>query len=235
MAIRAATFVALLVFSLPYARDAAAETIQDGGFWFMLAAQGGGEPVSDRLSRFRWWFDIQPRLTGSAGGAEQTLIRPGLGYQIADNVSIWLGYAWIRSEAGGLKSTENRIWQQLSWSPEVKWFKLSSRTRLEQRFIVGRGDVGWRLRQFVKLKKPILPRARIFVAAYDEVMFDLNATTWGQRAGFAQNRLFAGLGWSVDAGSRVSVELGYLNQFLSRSVAADRMNHILSLNLFLNL
>ncbi len=55
-------------------------------------------------------------------------------------------------------------------------------------------------------------------------------TDWGQRTGFAQNRLFAGL--AVKLGE-AKAEVGYLNQFLDGS-GTDKMNHILSINLFLN-
>lgn len=116
----------------------------------------------------------------------------------------------------------------------VKGFTLQSRTRLEQRII--QENVGWRLREFVKGTVNVPGSDRIYLAAYDELFFDLDDTTWsvgGQRSGFRQNRAFAGLGFRLDPGKHISFEAGYLNQWFDRR-KEDRMNHVLSLNLFLN-
>ncbi len=66
-------------------------------------------------------------------------------------------------------------------------------------------------------------------------MFNLNNTDWGARSGFDQNRFFFGLGYKLNESGSLSLEVGYLNQYLYRRSATDRMNHIFSVNLFLNL
>ncbi len=68
---------------------------------------------------------------------------------------------------------------------------------------------------------------------YDELFFGLNDTDWGARSGFDRNRLFLGVGWRLGK-SRHSLEIGYLNQYIDSTFASDLMEHILSLNLFLN-
>ena len=67
-----------------------------------------------------------------------------------------------------------------------------------------------------------------------EAFFDLNDTDWGADSGFAQNRFFAGLAWKFDPEWHTTVEVGYLNQFLRDRSDDDSMNHILSMNLFLD-
>ena len=52
----------------------------------------------------------------------------------------------------------------------------------------------------------------------------------GEDPGFAQNRLFLGLGW--DFGSGVLAEVGNLDQYIDRS-GPDTIRHILSMNLIL--
>jgi Protein of unknown function (DUF2490) len=220
-----------------FGAEARTETKEDEGLWLMLAGQGGFEAVRENPSDFRWWLDIQPRYFNAGDGLVQTLVRPGVGYAFADNAAAWLGYAWIvteRENAGS--SEEHRIWQQLTWSPEGAWLNLSSRTRLEQRFLKTGDDVGWRFRQFFKGTRPIAADSRLYLSVYDEVFVDLNDTDWGQRSGISQNRLFLGLGWKFGSSTRsgpASLEVGYLNQFINRP-RVDRMNHILSINLFLN-
>ena len=228
--------VSLLVL---FTVEARAQTKQDEGLWLMFAGQGEFTALDEDLRDFRWWLDVQPRFTDDADGLKQTLVRPGLGYAFTDNAVGWMGYAWVRTEQNGSgHSQEHRIWQQLTWSPDIGRFSLASRTRLEQRFLDTGDNVGWRFRQFVKVALPIAAKSRLFLAAYNEAFFDLNDTDWGQRAGFSQNRLFVGLGWKFDSPARegsLSVEVGYLNQFIHNQSKTDRINHILSINLFWNL
>jgi hypothetical protein len=70
------------------------------------------------------------------------------------------------------------------------------------------------------------------LVALDEIFFNLNATRWGVADGFDQNRAFAGLGLAMNSHTRA--EVGYLNQFIAREGARDRMHHVISLNLFLS-
>lgn len=75
---------------------------------------------------------------------------------------------------------------------------------------------------------------------WDEVFVRLNSTTPSARFGFDQNRGFAGLGYTFSEKARV--EIGYMNQLIqSRAVSRreqkfdHRINHILSVSMFLNL
>jgi len=210
-----------------------ADLDQNAGVWIMGMASGNFEHVDSRLERVRWWLDVQGRFRDDSDGFHQSLVRPGLGLDVSEEVSVWAGYAWIRTDPeGGPRSDEHRIWQQLLWMP--RWGSVSgqSRTRLEQRFVSTGDDVGWRLREFVKLARPFSFEPRLSLVGYDEVFFDLNDTDFGQDAGFAQNRLFVGLAWRFDGAGRVVAELGYLNQFIDVRSGRGTMNHLVSLNLF---
>lgn len=216
------------------AAPALAQTKDDGGLWLLWLGQGNLGAIDKGMERVRWWLDVQGRWRDEGETFETGILRPGLGYAIADRVTLFAGYAWILNEpAGRDEFVEHRAWQQLTWNLPVSGCTLQSRTRLEERFPETDGDTGWRLREFLKSTVPLDHDGGLFASLWDEVFFDLNDTDWGQRSGLRQNRAFAGLGWFVDAAHKWSFEVGYLNQWIDRTTE-DRMNHILSINLFMN-
>ena len=226
--------VMLLAAFLSFGRTARAQTQENAGLWVMLMMEGplGGE--GQEPSRLRWWLDVQPRYLEKVSGLKQGLLRPGIGYALEKHTTVWLGYARIyTSSETGPSSNEDRIWQQLLWKPRIGAIGFQSRTRLEQRFLDTGSATGWRFRQFVKTSWNIGGASRFSLEAYDEVFMNMNRTDWGQRTGFAQNRLFLGVGMKLGDRGRTKIEVGYLNQYLDR-VNRDVENHILSLNLFLN-
>jgi hypothetical protein len=230
------TWLVVGIFSLwiVAAAPSRADVQTNGGGWLMLMGQGDLESLSPSLSRARWWFDGQARFRDDSDGFHQSLVRPGLGFDVAEWVSLWVGYAWVRTEPNsGRNSHEHRIWQQLLWTPRLGSVSLQSRTRLEQRFVSTGDDTGWRAREFVKLARPFSSEPRLSLVSYDEIFIDLNDTDAGQDVGFAQNRAFVGLAWRFDEEGRVVGELGYLNQFIDVPSGRDTMNHLVSFNLFL--
>jgi hypothetical protein len=201
--------------------------------WAMALAQGGFGFVHPKLARVRGWLELQGRWR-SFGESYETgfLPRVGIGYALTDQMTLMTGFAVIENDPAQKKPfTELRPWQQLSWNLPVRGFGLQSRTRLEQR--IHQENLGWRLRELVKATVPLPGTDRVFLAAYDELFFDLDDTPWGQRRGFRQNRFFAGPGLRLDREKHVVLEVGYLNQWIDRR-REDRDNHVLSLNLFLN-
>ncbi|NOX70007.1 MAG: DUF2490 domain-containing protein [Gammaproteobacteria bacterium] len=207
------------------------ETLEDTGFWLMLMMEGSIGDQEQKPGRLRWWLDIQPRFLGNISGLQQGLLRPGVGYVLGQRTTAWLGYARVHTTSpAGASSNEDRIWQQLLWKPRVGDFAFQSRTRLEQRFLDTGPGTGWRFRQFVKVGWDLPGTSRFSLVGYDEVFVNLNDTDWGQRTGFAQNRLFAGLAAKL---GEAKAEIGYLNQLIDRP-GPNQMNHILSFNLFLN-
>jgi predicted ATPase len=48
-------------------------------------------------SSFFAYMEVNPRFADldDAGHIDQLLLRPALGYQLTDNLSIWQGYAWV--------------------------------------------------------------------------------------------------------------------------------------------
>lgn len=159
-----------------------------------------------------------------------TLIRSALGYEIAENVSLWAGYVRVDTRLQGRTATgENRYFQQLSWAlGSAGGVAVASRTRLEQRTIEGAADTGWRVRQQFRATVPVRKAGPTAVLS-SEAFVALNTTDFGASKGLDQWRNFAGI--NVPATKYLSVEIGYLNRYVQRRGARDRVDHIVPLTL----
>jgi hypothetical protein len=209
---------------------ASSQTIADSGQWTALFSQGDIE----NSSQWKWWFDGHLRLSDDADGFHQSILRPGIGWSLSDNLAVWAGYGWIHtSPLTGDDFDEHRVWQQLTWSRGNEVRTLALRSRLEQRFLETGNDTGWRFRQLVRIQNHLPELPRLSFVTWDEVFLHLNDTDWGAASGFDQNRAFVGVGWKLQTNSRLRTEIGYLNQVIDRPSGTDRVNHILSINFYL--
>lgn len=214
-------------------RAALAQTQDDGGLWLMSVNQGKFGPKESGLADWRWWLEGQARWLDNGERFDTGFVRAAVGYAVTERLLVHAGYAFFDSEPDNKPVVhENRIWQQVLWNVPVEGFTLQSRTRLEERFLEDRSDEGWRLRQFFKATVPVVEDKTTFVSAWDEMFWDLGDTDWGQRTGFRQNRAFLGLGQFLDEKKSVSIEVGYLNQWIDRP-GEDRLNHVLLVCMFM--
>lgn len=221
-----------LTLSIVGSRPCAAQTLDDTGMWFAAFGSGKIRPMETE-SPFRWWFDSQLRLADDTDGFQQSILRPGVGYDVAENQTVWAGYAWIRtSPVLGQDFDEHRSWLQWTASPGVGDWKFLHRSRLEQRWVETGDDVGHRWRQMHRIQRTLTQAPQWSLIGWDEAFIQFNDTDWGAKGGFDQNRAFLGVGFKRSPESRVRTEIGYLNQFINQQGSEDRMNHILSLNLF---
>jgi len=222
---------ALALFALP--DRVSAQQTEDSGIWLGGFANGKLPPsLNSEQGSWRLWMDVQIRFGDDASRFSQGVLRPGIGYALGRGWTIWAGYAYIRTEPPYATSTttEQRIWEQASWSGGIGATALSSRTRLEQRFVSTGSETGWRLREFVKVTRPLFAKSIWSAVVSDEYFVNLNATDYGATAGADRNRFFVGPGLRVSRA--VSVEIGYLNQYTFRSNGPDKNDHLLATNLF---
>lgn len=198
----------------------------DNQVWFATAVTG----TIDEDTGLLVWFDGHLRQRDGGEQRDVTILRPGVGYRVNSKLDVWLGYARVVASRDGGNIEENRIWQQATYPiVEVLGGKISGRTRLEQRFRNTGNDTGWRIRQFVRWSRPIIPGDLDFVLA-NETFIGLSETDWGQRTGFDQNRGFAGLAYHISP--QLRLEGGYLNNLLDQPVGTDVTNHNASFALF---
>jgi hypothetical protein len=207
--------------------------INDGQNWWNITAVGAIHRQNE-LIPFKYWLEGQERFGDYNRRSSQRFVRPGLGYTLNETTSIWLGYAWIYTGIPLTTTpfTEQRIWQQLLWVKRYPQLTLSSRTRLEQRFLDNNPKTAWRLREMIKMVSPLANYPKLSVIGSDEVFWHQNNFVGQNNKGLDQNRFFAGLGYKVN--SSVTIESGYLNQFIHRRGADNFLAQAISTTLSLN-
>ncbi len=174
-------------------------------------------------------FDGQVRRQGIGQKWQQLLIRPGINYDLSENLQVSSGYAFIKSHPYGdvpapLTTPEHRLWQQLIVKHKAGRVGLTHRYRLEQRFVgikvpndngqgrLDRYDYRNRFRYFLKGVVPVARdtqgRTKYYIGMYNEFMLNFGA---GLRNNiFDQNRAYAAFGFRVP--KLGNVEVGYLQQ-----------------------
>lgn len=202
--------------------------------WFNITAIGKTHSNNKFIGRLRYWLEDQERLGDDSSRFSQILLRPGLGYALTDNLSIWIGYAWIYTGKPNTPNPfeEDRIWQQLLWTKTNKYLTFTSRTRTEQRFLENNPKTAYRLRQLIKISVPFKHFNKMSFVTSDEVFFHKNNFVGTNSSGFDQNRYFVGVGYKINPS--LNTEIGYMNQYIRRFGVPDFLANIVSLNFFLN-
>lgn len=227
------TLSAFVLLWLSLTGLAQAKTTEDFQTWGNITATASLDKLNPDLKNFKVWLEGQGRFGNDTSLFSQGMLRTGLGYQLNQQTSVWLGYAWVPTDEPFTKKAfdEHRIWQQIMWSDKFSFGTLTSRSRLEQRFIPTGSQIGWRFRQMFKISVLLSFATDFSLVASDEYFANINKTNYGADDGFDQNRAFAGVGYNFN--KNIKTEIGYMNQYI-RKTGPDRMDHILSLNLFLN-
>lgn len=212
--------------------DALLAADDDSAAWGIASAAGRFEPAGEP-SRWRYNVIGQWRNFDRGSGADQYLLRGGVGYDLNPTMTLWGGYDYFLTDPNALPTRdEHRFWQQFSWdAASWDWGALSLYARLEQRNLERSNDVGLALRQFVQLTVPV-PAQDITVVSWIEHFINLNDTDYGGRTGFAELRSYVGVRMPMTEYS--ALEAGYMNQLLNRSAERDAVNHTAMLHLRLS-
>jgi hypothetical protein len=209
---RCAMVVGVAVMFATVAPPLRAEDVQPWPSLFVVAPVGGGWQVSGELIR---------RVGRTSAFNPQHEYRAQIGHPIAPGLVLWAGYVRFDTyAAAAAPAHEDQSIEQLNWAGvAIGGMRLSSRTRLEQRFVHGVHQTAWRVREQVRLVAPILPKANFVL--WGEPFLSLNRTPASARR-LDQFRAFAGL--SVPISRKMDVEFGYLHQILHRP-AGTFVNH----------
>ena len=199
------------------------------GAWTVFNATDAFQ-TDDGPSRWSYWIDAQARYFDVGSGINQYLVRPGIGFKPGENLSVWAGYARFRSRnRAGFVVDENRYWQQLNWtSGQWNGGTFSMRARLLERFVDAGDDMGLVLRFLTRYVRSIGTDGKKSLILGIEPFVDLRTTDWSGGTGIYQNRTYIGVGWRVS--DKLSIDTGYMNQFLWVDNGDEVSNHLAILN-----
>lgn len=196
---------------------AAAKTEHDGQLWFPLYL------TTHLGERGLGYFEVNPRIGNNVSEIDQLLLRPAVGYQVTPHLSLWQGYAWVNDYQPSYQD-EHRSFQQAVYTTPVFQTSLTSRTRLEERWIRGDPGTGLRAREMIRLSVPLAGSKAWSLVLYDEVFVNLNSVRGGPQSGFDQNRAFIGVNRMLSP--HVNVDLGYQNLVLNTTEPGLTSRHL---------
>jgi hypothetical protein len=183
---------------------------------------------------FIGYMEVNPRFGGDVSELNQLLLRPAIGYKLTDHLSIWQGYAWIGNYQPRF-ADEHRVFQQLVYSRKFPSVKILSRSRLEERIIDNADGTAVRVRTLLRADFPLPDLPDWAIVVFDEVFVNLNTVGRGPEGGLDQNRFFLGLNRRFT--EQVNMDLGYQMQAQnnSRSGMINQINHVILLQMWINL
>lgn len=158
-------------------------------------------------------------LVGRVGGdarASQFESRLQIGHALSRSLIASAG--WVHFAVfvpGGANTSEDQAVEQLNWLlGSVGRLRVSTRSRLEQRYLSHLPGTNWRFRQQLRAVLPTGGARSAGLVAWSEPFLALNHTP-GQRHTLDQLRSFAGV--TVPISPALDIETGYLNQRIYRA------------------
>jgi hypothetical protein len=201
------------------------------GVWGSVILQGSLKSLSPDLDKIKWQVMNQTRTRDdSSQGSRfsENLLFSQVGYQFTPNASLWVGYVhdWI-DPLNKPSYQENRPYQDFLWNQTLGGFNLMARTRLEERINQTTGNVGYRPRQLLQISHPLPFLDGLSAYLGDEVFFYVNQNNFGKR-GFSENRVLSGLSYQFTP--KISMDLGYLGQYVDNKTGNNLFTHNLQAN-----
>lgn len=182
---------------------------------------------------FGGFYEIQPRIGHDASDVTQLILRTSLDWHFARKWAASLGYGWTPTISPQF-TDEHRLYQQLLYVSEAALGKLTSRTRFEQRWIENTSGTALRLRTLLRGQVPVTQDRGWSAIGWDEIFVNLDSVGGGPQAGFDQNRFFLGVNRLLHP--HASIDVGYQLQAINNAEPglANRLNHILLIQLLLH-
>jgi hypothetical protein len=202
------------------------------GVWGSVTLQGDFTALSPNADKFKWFIMNQTRTRDdSPEGTRFTenILFSQVGYQFNEHASLWLGYAhdWINPfDKPALN--ENRAYQDFIWKQTVGDFKLISRTRMDERFLEGTNEAGYRPRQLLMVRHPLPFMDGLSAYLGDEILFYLTKNVFGKQ-GFSENRIFTGLSYTFT--QHIRMDMGYMGQYVDTKSGSNLFTHNLQANI----
>jgi hypothetical protein len=211
--------------ALAAAAPAAAHAGAGQRVWTTVSVQGR----AGRASPWRWRADSLARTRDGAGTLDLLAQRVMLTRDLTRRSAVGFGYLYGASFPAAGPLSERRLVQQYAWTGGSDW-RVSLRSRLEERFVTGHGAVRLRVRQQVRVSWPLTRTLRGVVS--EELLVQANSTGRTPR-GFDSNIAFLGVGRRLSP--RTWLELGYVNVLARGAAGSNRLGHVVSATLVVSL
>lgn len=183
-------------------------------------------PVAPQL---RVTLEEIARTSDRQGGVYTSEFGGLIGWQVTKGVELGFGYRYVSYYNANTALDENRLRQQVVFTSG----RFAGRLRLDERFSVRRGEVGFRIRPLLRYNLPIVPKRLTLFVSHESFLLP-NSTHWGQREGYERMRNI--LGFSFPLSKAATADVGYLNQYrFGRYGARAQMDHALNIQLTINL
>ena len=195
--------------------------------WTLVTATVKLDPAN------RWFLygEVQPRVGDDISRMERLLIRPALGYNLSEQLSAFVGYAWtptfMNSSYEGDFRNENRIWQQLLYKHDLGGLQWQHRLRQEQRIIEDLDAVSNRTRYLLRGSYGLTDDGAFGLTGYNEIFITENGSKKGPVGGFDRDRVFFGPYLRSGSGR---FEVGYLGEYARQFGNDSRMINALLLS-----
>ena len=218
----------LIALLLPLAAPACAAADEDTQLWTVLSASG------KLHGRLMGNIDAVVRTSTEQDAVSSAEATAMLGLHVSDRATLWAGGGISRIRVAGRgEATLHRGRQQFNLAlGKLGRATLSARTMVEERWWLGQGGAGVRIRQQLRVSEPVgRKKTAIFVTT--EPIWNLNSTSWGQRQGL--NRLRSSIGLSLAVTPHLRGDFGYLNDYDFRPNRIDREIHAALINFVFSL
>lgn len=219
---RRATLLMLALLVAP-ATPAAA---QDSQLWTTASA------TLKLSSRWRLSDELTARFSDKRDGLYDIESNTLLGYQIGKGVTLWGGYTHDQQYAAGHPTVlEQRAREQLTFDNvgRIGSGQLSARLRVEQRWRNGGDGTGWRVRPYARYSLPLHGKTALNLS--NETFVNLNDNAF-QRGGVERMRNLIAV--ATPLSKSLTVEAGYLNQYVFVRGGPDTMDHVAQVTLSLS-
>jgi len=196
--------------------------------WFFLSH------TQTLTKKFDLLADVQTRSANQFDYLTTVLLRGAISYNLNQNQSVALGYAykgdWEKDDQSIKNySHENRIYEQYIRQFKIGRVEMMFRARLEQRWVMEEAtDFLQRGRLFLSAQIPLIADTAFtkgpYLGVQNELFLNIQHKDKVNNSAFDQNRAFTSLGYRFS--KKMDAELGYLFWYQKEMNASYRRNVI---------
>lgn len=213
---RASTLLAMALGCVPLYARAADSDVQ---VWNAFKAE-------QRWSaRWSTSLDGQLRLQDNVSQFSALVLDAAAFHHAGDRFKLGAGFQYTVAPPG--RTDEQAPWQSVSYAHQLFGASASTTLRLDERLRDDVDGVLPRLRLGSRLTYPL--DGKWYLAASEEVRFNLRDTGAGPVSGFEQNRLYGGVGRRIDDFARI--EIGYLWRYERERDKPGRSDNVVQLQI----